>query len=244
MRNQLETLLTDVDETDNIHDIVFRVGKTNFPAHRFILGSISPYFRRFFAENRDKTIEIRDVDENIFRELLTYVYTGRCELTELGELKNRDLRNLCRKQTDENGKKGEKNEENTEETDLISAYEHYKRKSTKNKTTSAKHPLRMLQEVAKRFECKTLQRRLNNLEADGFFLREKTVETVGFSRAKLEKTGERLTFNRVDFEDFYDVKVKCRDGREMGAHKCILSARLEYFGNMFSARWQGVSIFF
>jgi hypothetical protein len=40
-----------------------------------------------------------------------------------------------------------------------------------------------------------------------------------------------------------DVTVKCADGKEVRAHKCILAAQSDYFNNLFSTRWRGVSRF-
>ncbi|KAF5293017.1 hypothetical protein FQA39_LY13786 [Lamprigera yunnana] len=44
-------------------------------------------------------------------------------------------------------------------------------------------------------------------------------------------------FDHTSFQELYNVIIKTKDGFEIPAHKCILSARLEYFNNLFSVRW-------
>lgn len=51
---------------------------------------------------------------------------------------------------------------------------------------------------------------------------------------------EQFMFDRMLFQNFYDITLTCSDG-EIKAHRCILSARMEYFENMLSNRWSGVS---
>ena len=43
--------------------------------------------------------------------------------------------------------------------------------------------------------------------------------------------------SRSKFENISDVIIVTEDNREFRAHKCILSARLEYFRSMFSMGW-------
>lgn len=50
-----------------------------------------------------------------------------------------------------------------------------------------------------------------------------------------------MAFSRKDFPELHDVTIKCANGRELMAHKCILVSRLEYFSMMFNANWMEVS---
>lgn len=234
MQKNLNTLLEDADESDNVHDVVFKVGQKYFPAHRYIISTKSPYFEELFYQNNEEVISLNDVHDVIFEQFLLYIYTGSCDLTKCGELKNSALRNLCQKHSDlvENDTFQESEAQVTSD---ISAYEHYKKtkQAQKSKPVNIKNPIRMLQDLAKRYGCKELHSTLTNLEMQKFVIRFKHTHEFRYPIP--------MVFNRAMFPNFYDVTIKCRDNKEIKAHKCILAARLEYFNNMFSMRWKGVS---
>lgn len=46
-----------------------------------------------------------------------------------------------------------------------------------------------------------------------------------------------LKMNRLSYPELYDVTIKCADNREIKAHRCVLSTRLEYFNLMFNSSW-------
>ncbi|CAF1510824.1 unnamed protein product, partial [Adineta steineri] len=62
-------------------DLTFLVGCKKFPCHRIILASSSPYFQALlthtFKENKLDSIELRDIDSDIFSLLLNYIYSGK-----------------------------------------------------------------------------------------------------------------------------------------------------------------------
>ncbi|KAJ8924361.1 hypothetical protein NQ315_007157 [Exocentrus adspersus] len=225
IQKHLESLLLEAHESDNVHDVVFNVGHRNFPAHRFIIAKTSHYFETLFSQNHKKVVVLKDVHDAIFEQFLFYVYAGSCDLTRCGELKNESLRNLCQKL--------EAPPPNNTDTLDISAYEYYKKtKPSQGHDSQFKNPVRLLQDLAKKFECKELHKRLSNLEMHRY--------TVKFKHGNEFKDAVPcVKFNRTMFPNLYDVTVKCRDNREIKAHKCILAARLEYFNNMFSMRWAG-----
>ena len=48
---------------------------------------------------------------------------------------------------------------------------------------------------------------------------------------------KKKRWSRCDFEDLTDVIIISTDKKEFHAHKCMLSARLDYFRSMFSMGW-------
>lgn len=43
--------------------------------------------------------------------------------------------------------------------------------------------------------------------------------------------------NRSSYPELYDITIKCANNREIKAHRCVLSTRLEYFNLMFNSSW-------
>ena len=56
------------------------VGNQEFKGHKNILASRSPVFAAMFEhdlkEKRENRVEIADIDSDVFKELLNYIYTG------------------------------------------------------------------------------------------------------------------------------------------------------------------------
>lgn len=46
-----------------------------------------------------------------------------------------------------------------------------------------------------------------------------------------------LKLNRLSYPELYDVTIKCADNKNIKAHRCVLSTRLEYFNLMFNNSW-------
>ena len=88
-------------------DILFKVGDRSFWAHKFILAARSPVLAAMFhadmIESRTGTVEIDDVDPDIFRQFLRFVYTGQVNGPFSKELKRvadkydvKTLMSLCK----------------------------------------------------------------------------------------------------------------------------------------------------
>lgn len=226
MKENFEILLSETDEFDAVHDVVFKLNDRNFPAHKYVVANSSQYLKTLM-ETQDNII-LNNVNPDIFQQLLIFIYTGECDLTRCGELKSEALRKLCLFK--------EKNKEIVEINEMnsnISAYEFYKNNKTKKDVSGnnkTRNPVRLLHEMAKKFECTHLQEILGNLEMDKYVIYVKNNE--------INKPASRMQFDRLKFTNFYDVNVKCKDNQTIKAHKCLLAARLEYFNNMFM-RWNG-----
>lgn len=67
-------------------DLEFTVKSQQFPCHRIILVSTSPYFEALltnaFRENSLKSIKLHDIEPQIFSSLLNFIYTGEIEIDE------------------------------------------------------------------------------------------------------------------------------------------------------------------
>lgn len=68
-------------ENQKFGDITFSVGNKELRAHKAILAVRSPVFAAMFehemVENRQNMVLIKDMDYEVLKEMLTYIYTGR-----------------------------------------------------------------------------------------------------------------------------------------------------------------------
>uniref|UniRef100_A0A6P7F2T9 Inhibitor of Bruton tyrosine kinase n=1 Tax=Diabrotica virgifera virgifera TaxID=50390 RepID=A0A6P7F2T9_DIAVI len=235
MKENFETLLLESDDCDTVHDVLFKINDKNIPAHKYVVANASPYLEKLM-EKQDKVI-LNSINSEIFRQMLKFMYTGECELTKCGELKNETLKKLCYvKDSDRKDKEDVDDVIEVNEVDKdISAFEYYKnnqqqnkQKHTENKTKQSRNPVRLLHEMAKKYECVTLQKCLSNLEMSNYVIFSKNHAA--------HRSRMNINFERLNFASFYDVTIKCRDNKTLSAHKCVLAARMEYFNNMFM-RW-------
>lgn len=225
----------------------FQVGSNNFiPVHRFILACRSEYFRQLFTANTDKkdheeenqdlnppTIEIDNVNLEIFMQFLTYIYTDTCTFLTIGAKVDSDRTSSNKKEDLDN------NMDLIPRGTNISAYAHHKKKKkeakpTKKETEETRNPLKKLQEVAKRFGVKQLVKKLDSVR-----LRDGYVQLV--SGKSIARSQPR--FDHSKHAKLCDVIIKSSvDNSTMAAHKCILVARLEYFHSMLASGWIEVSV--
>jgi hypothetical protein len=80
--NHLSHLLED----QTLSDIAFQVKKETIKAHSIIVAAGSPVFaamlQQDFIEKQTKTVEIKDIKPEVFKQLLHYLYTGKAFLIE------------------------------------------------------------------------------------------------------------------------------------------------------------------
>lgn len=227
INEELGTLIDEADESDNLHDVCFKIEHKIFPVHKYIVANKSPNLNQLFLENLDKdVIEIKDTNPDIFKELLSFIYTGSCDLIEIGEVPEH-LKKYCMTNSDDKFNTSEPFDESNNFS--LSAYEVYKeskKEKLKNKGIF-KNPVRMLQGMAKKFGLNDLYNLLGDYDIHKFQIIKRT-----------NKFKSNLFLYRIsNFPEYYDITIECNDGKELKAHKCILAARMEYFGNMFSIRW-------
>jgi len=87
LADNLSTLLDVLSPEDAFSDVTFKVEGKEFYAHKSILAARSPVFMRMFKadmrEKADGVVVIRDISSSVFSQMLRYLYSGRCELTDL-----------------------------------------------------------------------------------------------------------------------------------------------------------------
>lgn len=98
--------------------------------------------------------------------------------------------------------------------------------SKKGKGVGEDDPVKMLQNVAKKFGLSNLSSRL-----DGVRYENEKINVIA------KKTGNKLKLSQKKCSFLYDVTMKSVDGKEFPCHKCVLCARLEYFHSMLSRSW-------
>ncbi|CAD7678075.1 unnamed protein product [Nyctereutes procyonoides] len=249
-------LLRETDETDNIHDVTFQVGNRIFPAHKYILAVRSDFFQKLFLSDgttldfidvyrKDEDsagchlFVIEKVHPDLFEYLLQFIYTDTCDFLIHGFTPRI---NLNKKPEEYQGTmNSHSNKMHCREDNQKSAFEVYRsnqahtvnekqksksKASNKGKSIGEDDPVRMLQNVAKKFGFSNLSSRL-----DG----------VRFENGKInvieKKTGNKSKLNQKKCSFLCDVTMKSVDGKEFPCHKCVLCARLEYFHSMLSSSW-------
>ncbi|XP_014250304.1 inhibitor of Bruton tyrosine kinase isoform X2 [Cimex lectularius] len=176
--SELKILLDETSEQDNLHDLLINVKREVFPVHRYILASRGCSL----AFHNEKVLKL-DIEPMIFNELLQYIYTGECKLTNIDE---------C----------------------------------SKSFLGLKENPITLLREVALNLGLDTLSKQLENIKyVDG------KISASDHPRC------EDIFFDRSLFQEFCDIKFISEDEQVFPAHKCILSASLEYFQRMFLAGW-------
>uniref|UniRef100_A0A452S960 Inhibitor of Bruton tyrosine kinase n=1 Tax=Ursus americanus TaxID=9643 RepID=A0A452S960_URSAM len=249
-------LLRETDETDSIHDVTFQVGNRIFPAHKYILAAHSDFFQKLFLSDgtsfdftdvyrKDEDsagchlFVVEKVHPDLFEYLLQFIYTDTCDFLIHGFTPRI---NLNKKPEEYQGTMNSRsNKMNCHEDNQKSAFEVYRsnqahtvnekqkskpKSSNKGKSNGEDDPVRMLQNVAKKFGFSNLSSRY-----DG----------VKFENGKInvieKKTGNKSKLNQKKCSFLCDVTMKSMDGKEFPCHKCVLCARLEYFHSMLSSSW-------
>jgi speckle-type POZ protein len=79
--HQLTTQLEELFDDMSFSDVIFKVGGSEFPAHKIILAARSEVFKAMFQhatkEKSTNHVEIDDTEPEIFKELLRFIYSGR-----------------------------------------------------------------------------------------------------------------------------------------------------------------------
>ncbi|GFT60581.1 TD and POZ domain-containing protein 3 [Nephila pilipes] len=82
LKNLSEDFMQLFDEVSSpFTDVVLKCGSLSIPVHKCILSARSPVFYAMFKntmrEDREKTVDIVDIDISVLRIMLVYIYTGK-----------------------------------------------------------------------------------------------------------------------------------------------------------------------
>ncbi|XP_006143411.1 LOW QUALITY PROTEIN: inhibitor of Bruton tyrosine kinase [Tupaia chinensis] len=253
---ELGKLLRETDEMDNIHDVTFQVGNRVFPAHKYILAMRSDFFQKLFLSDgtieftdvyrKDEDsagchlFVVEKVHPDLFEYLLQFIYTDTCDFLTHG-FKPRIYLNK-KSEDHQDTLNSHFNEMHChEDNNQKSAFEVYKsnqahtvterqkskpKSSKKGKSVGDDDPVKMLQNIAKKFGFSNLSSRL-----DGVRFENERINVIA------KKTGNKPKLNQKKCSFLCDVTMKSVDGKEFPCHKCVLCARLEYFHSMLSSSW-------
>ncbi|XP_054720624.1 TD and POZ domain-containing protein 4-like [Uloborus diversus] len=82
--NNLRLILKDFEElhsNQRFADVILKLGKHEFPAHKAILASRSKVFEAMFEhdmlENRQHTVDLLDMEPDTVKDMLRYIYCGK-----------------------------------------------------------------------------------------------------------------------------------------------------------------------
>ena len=185
-------LLRETDEMDNIHDVTFQVGSRLFPAHKYILAVRSDFFQKLFLSDgttldftdvyrKDEDsagchlFVVEKVHPDLFEYLLQFIYTDTCDFLTHGF---KPRLNLNRKPEGYPSTPNcHSNKMNSHEDNQKSAFEVYKsnqahtisekqksksKSSKKVKSVGEDDPVKLLQNVAKKFGFSNLSSRYDS----------------------------------------------------------------------------------
>uniref|UniRef100_A0A673TGW6 Inhibitor of Bruton tyrosine kinase n=1 Tax=Suricata suricatta TaxID=37032 RepID=A0A673TGW6_SURSU len=244
-------LLRETDETDNIHDVTFQVGNRIFPAHKYILAVHSDFFQKLFLSDgttldfadvyrKDEDsagchlFVVEKVHPDLFEYLLQYIYTDTCDLLIHGFTPRI---NLNKKPEGHQGPlNSHSHKMNCLDDNQKSAFEVYRsnqahtvnekqkskpKSSNKGKSIGEDDPVRMLQNVARKFG-------FSNLSSSSFLcdVTMKSVDGKEFPCHKCVLCARLEYFHSMLSSSW--IEASTCTALEMPIHSDILKVILDY----------------
>ena len=79
--SQLPENMNSLLESGQFSDMALQIGETKIPVHRAMLAARSPVFAAMFGhdleENKQGYVVITDLDSDVLKEMLKFIYTGK-----------------------------------------------------------------------------------------------------------------------------------------------------------------------
>ncbi|XP_063615380.1 inhibitor of Bruton tyrosine kinase-like, partial [Penaeus indicus] len=260
LKDDIKTLLMDANEMDSIHDVIIVCGQKRFFAHSYILGYHSQYFRECLLNNiprndkeylnayrnspeeeEKKFLIITDVDPEIFQEILTFMYTGSCQLlTEPKQFISAHAKDMQDSSNTSDSWKTHSpipNEENIQSKCLNKNKRRKGRKESETRACNSESAIidiiQIVLTVVKKYSIKSLEQKISTMSNFcGIFKKDDTNYSSNVIASDVS-----VKYSRKINQELWDVMISSKTGDNLGAHKCVLSARSEYFNCMFGANW-------
>ena len=222
---------------------MFIVDLDRIPAHKYIMASASEKISKMMRSASGNEVTVENVDPEIFRQIVMYCYTKTCDLLKPGVCQ------VCPANQRNSGAKTETQCSSPEPLEVVnpdgvSAFS-VMQKAKKGRCKRGKlpkespppppqhqpaiNPLELLLEASRELAVHGLTKAGENFRF-----------TAGNVIAL--KDGGKMPrappfFSRKSFPELHDVVISSSDGEEVGAHRCLLASRVEYFRSMFCLGW-------
>ncbi|XP_022826832.1 inhibitor of Bruton tyrosine kinase isoform X1 [Spodoptera litura] len=247
MSKHMESLRECASEDDLLHDVIFKVGQKSYPAHIYIIASSSDHLYKLYQEKLTQTNEgdkpevtLENVHPEAFERVMKYIYTGSCDVAELGPCGLK----ITKEELVKKDKEADEELEVIENPSEMSAFEVYNKQSDKAKRARARRsadtpprarlycdPVKLVQATAKRLQVMALHKLLDKFYYKNGSICLKESASSNYSR------NPGPCWDREAHPELVDTHVVCKDGAAIPAHKCVLAARLDYFQGMFMHSW-------
>ena len=220
--------LLDLYPESTLKDLTIKIQSQLFSVHKYILAASNPKFASIIEEHSEESIidlsELTDVPE-LFEQVLKYAYYQDCDMMKEGVLPFKIHRKTATRNNAEFS-----NQELHESAHQVYAKN---KKKIKNNESNNSNILVQLQDLARRLGFHDMVKNLDHFVYNTITNSIKK-KVKGSILCPTVKTWSRT---RTDLEAISDVIILTEDQMEFRAHKCILSARLDYFRSMFSMGW-------
>ncbi len=245
-KEDFRNLYEQTDEYDPLHDLEIKVGNRTFFAHKFIVASSCEKLSKLVRPFEDYVQISEPIAPEIFEQVLQFIYFRNCDLMKVGptnfRLKKVDNNHDQKETENQDGNKYFSVAGDPSTTSAFRVYaENGKNSSKSSKKVSKKsskqsesksyeeNPISALHEAAKLLGMTNLVARISQFRySQGVIEQIPSAKSYNF---------EQLRYSRKSFPEFYDVSIKSEDGVEVSAHRCILSARLDYFRFLLNSIW-------